>query len=772
MIVLFFAVTASCKSKEPLLSDLNVPVIQSFDPKNGAEGTIVTITGSNFNSTPKLNQISLGGKTIEPTSASTTQLIFTVPSGIANGSYMIGVKVGSSTSGSKEQFVVNANTNPGNFVSHDVVPVTSEVVNTCFYGFGKKDIHPRLLFTAADIARIKNIAASDPVAKASYDDVINQANQILSTSLLDYALDGAGLRIANIHTFANDQVPYLVLAYQFTKDTRYAQRCWQQIEAMASWPDWGANRHFLDTGIGAKGVALAYDGLYDFLTPDQRLKIVNALRKYTLEPGKTQIENGTGSWKWYLSNNNWNGICHGGLIMAALAIYETDPSFMSKVIQISSNGIVPFMQSFDPDGASAEGLMYWSYGLSNTFLAYESMKNVLSSTYGLAEMNGFKKTPSFPYQVSGPAGTATMGDDYLYYGSANRFLSYFWYARYFKDADFAKTHYEICLSRNSGKTNKLNGWMDLLFYDPELVARGSQSSFPLYNYIAGADYMFVRENNTDPSSLYIGMHGGDNNASHGHLDAGTFFIQALGENFAVGNLGKEDPYPADYFTTTGPNYDNATTNNATNPGRFYYYRVRTEGKNCLVFNPDARPEQNLTGKAVLKKESNDNSGGYYVLNMTACYKRDVSNYTRGIKLNRNSGIITIQDEFIPIVNSTVYWIMHSAATDGLVISTDGKKATMTKNGKVFYATIKSPSNARFEKVDRSETAINFLPETAPIFSTVMAGKNSINKWYGKLQIKLTDVKKDALTTIRVDLTSNNSIVSPDLVLMDNWTTNN
>ena len=61
--------------------------------------------------------------------------------------------------------------------------------------------------------------------------------------------------------------------------------------------------------------------------------------------------------------------------------------------------------------------------------------------------------------------------------------------------------------------------------------------------------------------------------------------------------------------------------------------------------------------------------------------------------------------------------MHSPATDGLVISADGKKATMTKNGKVFYAMIKSPSNARFEKVDRSETAINFLPETAPIFST-------------------------------------------------------
>lgn len=771
-ILMFFLLCSftNCK-KEPVKPNGSGAVIQTIEPLMALPGTTITITGNNFSTNPSLNKVSIGSVMVEPAEATATALKIVVPKGLEPGSYAIGVKVNGIVTGYKDKLIIIQEAIP-NFTSTDKVPVTADIVNKCFFSYGKLNVHPRLIFTAADIARVKTVRTSDAVANASYADIIVQADKILTMPLLNYGLDGAGLRIPSIHTFANDHVPYLILAYQFTGETKYAQRCWQQVENMLSWPDWGAARHFLDTGIGAKGIAMVYDGLYSYLSPDQRTKIVNALRKFALEPGKTQIETGTGAWKWYQSNNNWNGICHGGLIMAALAIYESDPAFCSKVIQLAANGIVPYLQSLEPDGASPEGMMYWSYGLSNTFLAFESMKNVLSTTFGLAERPGFKKTPSFPYRVSGPAGTATMGDDYLYYGAANRFLSFFWYAHHFNDADFARTHYEICLARNANKSVKLNGWIDLLFYKPELVSQGNAASFPLNNYVAGADYMYLRENNTDPNSLYVAMHGGDNNASHGHLDAGTFFIQALGENFAVGNLGKEDPYPQDIFTVTSPAYTDAPINMAKTPGRFYYYRIRTEGKSCLVFNPDARPEQNPVGKAIMKKEANDNAGGFYTLNLTDCYSRDVSSYSRGIKLNRNSGVITVQDEFVPLRNSTVYWIMHSPATDGLAISSDGKTATMTKNGKVFHAIIKSPEGATFEKTDRSETSVNYLSETAPIFGSVMSGKNGLNKWYGKLQIKLADVSKEEMTKIRIDFSSNKSVITTDLILMDYWTTTN
>jgi hypothetical protein len=664
-------------------------------------------------------------------------------------------------------------TGGGAFSSAAKIPVSPATIGECFTGMRMKDIHPRLLFSAAEIDQLKILVQTDAFAKATYDNIITRANTLLASPILSYGLDGAGLRISNIHTFSNDQLPFLVLAYQFTKDSRYAARCWQQLDAMCSWPDWGANRHFLDAGIAAKGAGIALDGLFDYLTAAQRLRLYTGIKNFVLQPGKTQIETNTGAWKWYLSNDNWNGICHGGMIIGALAGYEFDSTFNANVIAQCTNGINKYMQSLEPDGASEEGMSYWSYGLTNTFLAFESLKRCLSTTYGLAENPGFTKTGWFPYYMSGPVGTATMGDDYLYVGKANKFLSYFWFSKYFKNAALAKAHYDACLSINALDVEKMNGWTDLLFYDKSLVSQGSTTNLPLEGYLKGIEYMYLQENANNDNALYVGMHGGDNNASHGHLDAGSFFIQGNGETWAQGNLGLESPYPSDYFNTTAPLYTSAPTNLATSRGRFYYYRVRTEGKNCLVFNPDARPEQNPLGNATMLSRANDGVGGFYVTDLQACYSKDVSSYKRGIKLNRTTGVITVQDEFTPsITNSTVYWLMHSPATDGLIISANGKTATMTKNGKTFYAIIQSPSTAVFQKIDRSTSQINYLTETAGIFSGIMAGRNSINQWYGKLQIKLTGLPASTPVTVRVDFVKSTSTVTQPLIGMQLWTTSN
>lgn len=761
---------ASCKKKTDDPPAVTGPSISGFSPASGTAGTMVTVTGTNFGPSVSYNLVSIAGINVLPVTATTTQLTFRVPVSISAGNFKISVKVGGLTGTSAQSFTVTSG--GGGFQSSAVIPVTDNIISECFEGMGKRDVHPRLLYSADNIQQIKNNAMSDMFAKASYDDIISRANTALSLPLVNYALDGAGLRINGIHTFCNDRLPYLVLAYQFTKDTRYALRCWEQLDAMCSWPDWGANRHFLDAGIAAKGIAIAYDGLYDYLTATQRSRLATAVRNYVLQPGKTQIETNTGVWKWYLSNDNWNGICHGGMIMAALAIYETDPSFNSKVIALATNGILPYMQSLAPDGASEEGMSYWSYGLSNTFLAFESLKRCLSTTYGLAEQSGFAKTGWFPYLMSGPVATASLGDDYLYVGKSNKFLSYFWFSKYTGNADLAKTHYDACLSVNANDLVKMNGWTDLLFYDKTLVNSGSSAVFPLEGYLRGIDYMYIRENNNSDETLYIGMHGGDNKASHGHLDAGSFFIQASGETWAQGNLGLETPYPADYFTITAPAYTAAPTTSATTKGRFYYYRVKTEGKNCLVFNPDARPEQNPDGSATLSTKAHDGSGGYHVIDLTNVYSRDVSAYKRGVKLNRNTGVITVQDEFTPKVTSTVYWLMHSPATDGLMISADGKTATMTKNGKTYYAVISSPANAVFDKVDRSATQINYLSETAPVFSGIMAGANSPNQWYGKLQIKMVGLASLIPVTVRVNFVKSLSVSIPPLTPLAGWTTSN
>ena len=57
------------------------PVITSFSPTSGATGTIVTITGTGFNTTAANNIVFFGATMATVTAASTTSLTVTVPVG-------------------------------------------------------------------------------------------------------------------------------------------------------------------------------------------------------------------------------------------------------------------------------------------------------------------------------------------------------------------------------------------------------------------------------------------------------------------------------------------------------------------------------------------------------------------------------------------------------------------------------------------------------------------------------------------------------------------
>jgi len=53
----------------------------------------------------------------------------------------------------------------------------------------------------------------------------------------------------------------------------------------------------------------------------------------------------------------------------------------------------------------------------------------------------------------------------------------------------------------------------------------------------------------------------------------------------------------------------------------------------------------------------------------------------------------------------------------------------------------------------------------------MAGKNSINKWYGKLQIKLT-CSSQSRNILRIDFSALSGLSTPDLINLSDWTTSN
>ncbi len=88
----------------------NLPSITEFAPHSGAVGASVTIYGTAFSSTPGLNTVKFNGVTANVVSASTTQIVTSVPAGATTGTISVNTPTGLATSNAP--FTVGVSTAP------------------------------------------------------------------------------------------------------------------------------------------------------------------------------------------------------------------------------------------------------------------------------------------------------------------------------------------------------------------------------------------------------------------------------------------------------------------------------------------------------------------------------------------------------------------------------------------------------------------------------------------------------------------------------------
>jgi hypothetical protein len=64
---------------------------------------------------------------------------------------------------------------------------------------------------------------------------------------------------------------------------------------------------------------------------------------------------------WTKASNNWNAVCHQGILGAALAL-EEDTALLAQILTLSRKYLPLFLRGFGNDGACSEGPGYWQYG--------------------------------------------------------------------------------------------------------------------------------------------------------------------------------------------------------------------------------------------------------------------------------------------------------------------------------------------------------------------------------------------------------------------------
>lgn len=610
-----------------------------------------------------------------------------------------------------------------------VLPAQGNILDTLAAG------HLRLMTTPERFEWLKQQVAAAGQLQTWYNAIKTSADAMLTAALPQYVQDNRGT-ILDISRSVVDHIYKLALVYRIGGDTRYAERAWQELEAAAAFPDWHP-AHFLDTAEMTHAFAVGYDWLYDYWSVDRRTVISTAIVTKGLNQSLTLYRNNS---SWVAStSNNWNLVCNGGMVLGALAVADEQPTLAAEILAKAIPSAAAMMRHFTADaGAWYEGPGYWDYSTSYNSRMLAALETALGSDFGLGQTPGVSETGEFAVYNTGPA---KLSFNFADAGAGvMRGPQLFWYAR----------RYDRPLLAWYERTNAPStpNPLDLLWYDgrgadpaanalpTSLQYRGDPTAY------ATQDVVDLRTSWSDPTATFVGFKAGKVGDSHGHLDAGSFVFDALGQRWAY-DLGGDDYALPAYFGST----------------RWNYYRLRAEGHNTLVINPSASADQKANAITTLFRNEASAEGSVSVADLTAAYQ-GLSRVWRGVAVSNRDGSLLVQDEIISSTAAEVWWFMHVKLSASQVqISDDGASAMLTSGTNRLWVRVLDGSGAQLTLVDPVPLATSPNP----------SGQNA-NVGYKKLAIHLSNVTNRTLAVWMVPLAAgeNPPVTAPTVSALGTW----
>lgn len=506
--------------------------------------------------------------------------------------------------------------------------------------------HPRImLLQGEEKAILKNIAADQNWAKI-HQVIINESDALLNQPTLERIQ--IGRRLLDKSRECLRRVFYLSYAYRTTNNKKYFARAEQELLKVSQFSDWNPS-HFLDVAEMTMGVAIGYDWLYHDLPQSSKDIIREAILKKGIEPSLDSKNN-----YWLKNSNNWNQVCNAGMTYGAMAIFEDNPTLSTQIIDRAISTIKIPMGDYKPEGAYPEGYSYWGYGTSFNVMFLSAIQKVLSSDFGLSEAPGFLKTAGY-------------------------FQNMFWFASHNKDNSllYIEKNYLKEGNKSMGRDRLLPAamiWGKDLSLDNASVPKQLQWVGQGKNPVA-----MMRTSWTDPNAIYVGFKAGSPSVSHGHMDIGSFVMDANGERWSM-DFGMQE---YESLESKGIKLWGMTQNSE----RWQIFRYNNLTHSTLSFDKEL---QRVDGYAVIEQWGNKPNFLNATSDLSAIYKGKAKSASRGVAIV-DKKYVAVKDEITSDdAPTTVRWAMLTPAE--VKIETNGT-ATLTQKGKKLQLKVVEPANA-------------------------------------------------------------------------------
>lgn len=492
--------------------------------------------------------------------------------------------------------------------------------------------HPRLFLgegrekdVLKSIGKMESVRICDSV-------IVSWAGRYLSTPLLTLPGDpGKGASTNDTFCEGLRRLFFLSYAWRVHGDRRYADRALEEAREICSWPywnnPWGSYIYQLNNGEILLGLAIMYDWLFPLLSDEDKALVRKAMISNGFEPAFHPKAVSI----FTTNRTNWNQVCTGGLVCAALAVFEDEPEWALKILERTSTGNAAPQKMYAPYGAYPEGHSYWSYGSCFEVLLLDALGSVLGDDFGLSECPGFLESPRFVDMMARPTGSAFNYSDSGSMWSASPATS--WFA--WKTGDksllyqtdlFYRTrtvfahrllpmHVIFCSRLKGGKIRPSRGNVYL----------SDENTF-VFAYRSGWD---------SPDDAYLGIKAGASQHNHCHMDVGEFVYSNKGVDWSV-DLGSND-------YNLGRRYLNKFFSNSQTSERWKSFRCTADSHSVLQFDG---AYQNVTGVSLFTDVFRGGDGRFGAsVDLTPTYEGQVRSVSRTAWVDR-SGDLTVVDRVV------------------------------------------------------------------------------------------------------------------------------